>query len=141
MSSQLADNFLEQLLLKKIDFAADVFKIILMDSGFVFDRVVHTAYSSVSVYELDTALGYTVGGATLAGVAVTEDNTAHCGKVSWNTAAWTATGGNLVASGAVIYDDTTAIKYIVGYLDFEGPQTTLDTGVASVSTPTVRISG
>lgn len=141
MSSKLANNFLEQLLLKKIDFSADVFKIILLAPGFVFNRATHTQYSDVSASELPTALGYTVAGATLSGVVVAQDDVNNVGRVTWNSVSWTATGGNLVSSGAIIYDNTTATKYICGYLDFNGAQTTLDTGVATISAPSIAIAG
>jgi hypothetical protein len=141
MSSKLANNFLEQLLKKEIDFDADDFKIILMASGFVFNRVTHAEYADVSGSELATAYGYTAGGLSLSGVAVSQDDTANAGVVTWGNASWTISGGNITASGAIIYDDTHASDHIVGYIDFGGDQTCLDGGVASVATPTVRILG
>lgn len=141
MSSVLANNFLEQLLKKEIDFDVDVFKIILMASGFVFNRITHTTYADVLANELTTAYGYTVAGATLAGVAVSQDDTANSGKVVWSNASWNIAGGNITASGAVIYDDTVTGDPVIGYIDFGGDQTCLAGGVATVATPTVEIRG
>lgn len=138
MSSLLANNFLEQLLKKVIDFDVDTFKIILMGSGYVFNRATHTNYSEVNASELPTAHGYTAGGNTLGGVVVSQDDVNNCGKVVWNPTNWMATG-NLTASGAIIFENGTGI--IVGYIDFGGDQTSLSGGVATIDAPTVMISG
>lgn len=145
MASRLSNNFLTQLLKKEIDFDTDVFKIILMGAGFVFARATHNLYADVSANELATQYGYTAGGQVLTGVAVSQDDSLAAGKVVWNSASWTATGGALSASGAIIYDDTVVAapgaKAIVGYIDFGGTQITNDGGVATVSTPTIAIAG
>lgn len=141
MATILANNFLEQILKKEIDFDADTFKIILMQSGFVFNRVTHVGYADVSSSELGTGFGYTAGGATLSGVAVAQDDTNNAGVVTWSNAAWTASGGNLTASGAIIYDDTVTGDPVVGYIDFNGDQTTLDGGTATIANIKVQIRG
>lgn len=141
MASKLANNFLEQILKKEIDFDADTFKIILVAAGYVFNRVTHVAYSDVSASELTTQYGYIAGGATLAGVTVEQNDTLNAGTVTWNNVTWTASGGDLVASGAIIYDDTTAIKFVIGYIDFGGTQTTANGGTATITAPTIAIAG
>lgn len=141
MSSLLANNFLEQLLKGDIDFDSDTFKIILMASGFSFNRSTDVDYSDVSASELATLYGYTAGGATLANVVVAQDDTGNAGVVTWDNASWTASGGDLVTSGAIIYDDTHASDAIIGYIDFGGDQTLLDGGVGVIADPEVKISG
>ena len=141
MPSLLANNFLEQILKKEIDFDADVFKIALVQAGFVFNRATHATYSDISASEVATAFGYIGGGATLAGVAVAQDDVNNAGVVTWSNASWTAGGGNITASGAIIYDNTHASKPIVGYIDFGGAQTCLDGGVATVANPKVMLRG
>jgi hypothetical protein len=137
-----APNHIKYLLATKaIDFANDTFKIILMESGFVFDKDAHEEYSDVSGNELATANGYTAGGATLAGVAVTEDDIDDRCEITWNNITWTAVGGAIgPASGAIIYDDTVANDPIVGYLDFGADYTQPDGGTATVIGIEVRIS-
>lgn len=141
MATILSNNFCYRLLKAEIDFDTDVFKIILMASGFGYNRVTHDGYADVSASELATAYGYTAGGATLGSVAVAQDDTGNKGKVTWANPSWTATGGNLVASGAIIYDDTVAGDPIVGYIDFAGDQTTYDGGVFTVAAVEVDIAG
>lgn len=138
-------NKLKFLLAKKvIDFSADTFKIILMQSGFVFNKDTHEGYADVSGSELGTANGYTAGGATLTGVAVTEDDTDDRCEITWNNVSWTASGGPIGPSpGAIIYDDTVTTPTadpIIGYIDFGGNQTQADGGVATISNIEVRIS-
>lgn len=124
-----------------IDFLNDTFKIILMESAFVFDIDAHEEYADVSGNELATANGYTAGGATLAGVAVAEDDVDDRCEVTWNDVAWTAVGGPIgPASGAIIYDDTVANDPIVGYIDFGADYTQPDGGTATIIDPEVRIS-
>lgn len=140
MTTQASNEFKKELLDGNIDFSADVFKIILMASGFVYNRVTHGQYADVSASELPTGSGYTVGGATLAGVALAQNDTTNQGTVDWNNAQWTASGGSIVASGAIIYDDTHANDVIVGYIDFSGDQTTLNGGVFTIANVEVTVS-
>lgn len=140
-----ASNKIKYLLATKIiDFANDTFKIILMQSGFSFNVDTHHGYSDVSASELATANGYTAGGATLAGVAVTEDDTDNRTEITWSNKSWTASGGSIGPTpGAIIYDDTVAApiaKPVVGYIDFGGDQTQADGGTATISNIEVRIA-
>ena len=73
-----------------IDFSSDEFKIILMESGFIFDKDTDHQYSDVSGNELPGINGYTAGGQVLAGAAVTEDDVDDRTEVTWNNATcWT----------------------------------------------------
>ena len=78
--------------------------------------------------EVADGFGYTTGGATL-------------GSVTWNEAAgtvtfdftdpsWTASGGSIVARYAIVYDDTDAVKSLVGMslLDNTPADVTITTG-------------
>lgn len=67
--------------------------------------------------ELTTANGYTAGGQTLAGVALT--TAAGVAKFDATDPVLTATGGNLTAFYWVLYDDTAATKPLIcfGLLD------------------------
>jgi len=141
MSSLLANNFLELLLKMEIDFDVDTFKVILMQSGYVFNRATHEGYADVSSSELATAYGYTAAGETLSGATVSQDDTNNAGVVTWGNVSWNVSGGDLTASGAIIYDDTHSGKAIVGYIDFGGDQTTLNGGVATIANPKVQLKG
>jgi len=129
---------------KQIDFANDVFQIILMATGFTFNKDTHHGYADVSANELANANGYTTGGNTLAGVAVTEDDDDDRTEVTWNNSQWTASGGAIGPSpGAIIYDDTPTTPQadpICGYIDFGGEQTQVDGGVCTISNIEVRIA-
>ncbi len=137
MATTVANKVKYLLATKVIDFANDTFKIILMQSGYTFNKDTHHAYADVSASELATGNGYTAGGATLGGVAVTEDDTDDRTEVTWSNATWTASTGNIGPSpGAIIYDDTVAAptaKPIIQYIDFGGDQTQADGGTATIS--------
>lgn len=131
-------NKIKYLLAKKaIDFSADSFKIILMQSGFTFDKDTHHGYADVSASELATGNGYTANTKTLAGVAVTEDDTDDRTEVTWSNVTWTASGGSIGPSpGAIIFDDTVTTPTadpIVQYIDFGGDQTQAEGGTATIS--------
>lgn len=143
-----ASNKLKFLLASKIiDFANDSFIIILMASGFTFNKDTHHGYADVSASELATGNGYTVKTKTLAGVAVTEDDANDRCNVTWSNVTWTASGGAIGPSpGAIIFDDTvtaagvTVADPIIGYIDFGGNQTQADGGAATISNVEMRIA-
>lgn len=144
MATETANKLKYALATKQIDFAADVFKIILMADGFTFNKDTHHGYADVSASELINGNGYTTGGNTLAGVAVTEDDVDDRTEVTWDNTQWTASGGSIGPSpGAIIYDDTPTTPQadpIVGYIDFGGNQTQADGGIATISNIEVRVS-
>jgi len=144
MASTVSNKIKYLLATKAIDFANDTFKIILMQSGFTFDKDTHHAYADVSASELTTGNGYTAGGATLGGVTVTEDDTDDRTEVTWTNPTWTASGGAIGPSpGAIVYDDTVAAPVadpIVGYIDFSGDQTQADGGTATISGVEFRLA-
>jgi len=112
--------------------AVDVFKIILMQSGFVFDPVNHKCYADVSASELPTGNGYTAGGATLTGVNLIVDDGEGRSELTWDNVTWNATGGSLTTSGAIIFDDSTDVATddqtdaIAAYKDAGGDITAVD---------------
>ena len=143
MASKLGNDFFEQLVKKQHDFSTETFKIILMKSGYVYNRAtdINKAVANVSTNELATQYGYTQGGATLAGVAIAQDDVNNGVTITWSNATWNISGGSITASGALIYNDTHASDLIVGYIDFGGDQTVLTGGVATVANISVAIRG
>ena len=141
MATEASNKIKYLLATKVIDFANDVFKIALMQTGFTFNKDTHHGYADISGNELATANGYTAGGNTLAGVGVVEDDTDDRTEVTWDNTTWNAAGGSIGPSpGAIIYDDTAADDPIVGYIDFGGDQTQADGGTATISSIEFRLS-
>lgn len=133
MSNQVPNSFKAMLWKGQIDGLNDTFKIILMKSGFVFSKTAHHAYADVAANELDSGNGYTTGGNTLTGVDISVNDVLNRAEVTWSAASWNATGGSLVASGAIIYDDSTLVgsgddytDAIVAYKDAGGDITAVD---------------
>jgi hypothetical protein len=108
MANQVPNSFKGMLWKGQITGLTDVFKMILMQPGFVFNKDSHHAYADVSASEVATGAGYTAGGVTLTGVTITVDNAEDRAEVTWNNAQWTATGGTISTSGAILFDDSTA---------------------------------
>ena len=147
MASTVANKVKFLLASKIIDFANDSFKIILMQSGFTFNKDTHHGYADVSASELATGNGYTANTKTLSGVTVTEDDTDDRCEITWSNVTWTASGGAIGPTpGAIIYDDTvvlggvTIADPIIGYIDFGGDQTQADGGTATISAIEFRIA-
>lgn len=112
---------------KEIDFSADVFKAILMNSAFTFDKDAHATLADVTASQLATGNGYTQDDKTLTGVTVTEDDTNDKAAVTWDDPTWTASGGDIGPTGAIIiYDDTTTDDTIVFCGDFGTDYTITD---------------
>ena len=140
MASRVSNNFRLLLATKVVDFANDTFKIILMQEGFVFNPDTHDLYANVSASEVANGFGYTTGGNTLAGVAVTQNDTDDRVYVTWSNTSWTAAAGDIgPACGAIIYDDTVVNDPIVGFIDFLGSYTEPDGGIATIANIKVSI--
>ena len=140
MASRVSNNFRLLLATKVVDFANDTFKIILMQEGFVFNPDTHDLLANVSASEVANGFGYTTGGNTLAGVAVTQNDTDDRVYVTWNNTSWTAAAGDIgPACGAVIYDDTVVNDPLVGFIDFLGSYTEPDGGIATIANIKVTI--
>jgi hypothetical protein len=110
----------------EVNLLTDTCKIILMAPGFVFNKDTMGTYASVSASEVANGFGYTTGGATLSGMATSQDDTNNLGKTTWSNASWTASGANVSAAAAIVYDDTHTDNLIVMCIDFGGTQTVLD---------------
>jgi len=143
MSNQ-APNHLKYLLATlAIDFLNDEFKIILMATGFAFNKDTHALYADVVASELgapSTTNGYTVKDKVLGSVAAVEDDTNDRCSVTWANASWTASGGPIGPSpGAIIIDETATDDPIVGYIDFGAEYSQVDGGTFTVTGIEVRI--
>jgi hypothetical protein len=90
----------------QIKTGTDVFKLIAMKSGFVYDPLTHLTYADVAASELPTGNGYTAGGVTLTGTAVAWNATDNRTELTFANVTITAAGGTLVSSGGIIFDDT-----------------------------------
>jgi hypothetical protein len=98
---------------KEIDHEADTIKVMLLNNSHSFTAT-HNVIGDVSANEI-SGTGYTAGGATLAGKAVTQGATTKwdATDVEWTSATFTA-------YHAVIYDDTIATDDLVLSIDFGG---------------------
>ncbi len=108
----LYNEFKEELLLGNIDMDGHTFKVMLA-TGYTPNIDSHNGYADVSAQE-ESGTGYTAGGATLAGKAVTKDTTNDRAKFDADDVTWT--GLNVgTPSHAILYDDTHASKTLVAY--------------------------
>lgn len=141
MANQAANHIKYLIATGVIDFSADEFRIILMDSGFAFNKDTHHNYADVLADELPAASGYLQGTKILTGVTVTEDDTDDRCEITWDNPSWVAAGGSIGPSpGAIIYDNTIANDPIVGYIDFGSEYTQVDGGTFTVANPEVRLT-
>jgi len=108
--STLSNHAKFMLKTKKIDTENDVFKIILMDNAFAFDKDTHATLADVTASQLATTGGYTQNDKTLAGVAETEDDANDRSRTTWSNVTWTGSGGGFGPTGAAILIDETALN-------------------------------
>lgn len=120
----LSNHFKYQLAKKQIDMDADTFKLILMASGFTFNKDSHATLADVSASELTTGNGYT-GAIALTNSTVTENDSTDKAVTTFDDVVLTASGGDIGPTpGAIIYDDTTSDDTVVGYIAFSSEITT-----------------
>jgi hypothetical protein len=100
--------------------ATDTYKVKLFTAA-TFNAS-HTTEAAAGGTEVANGNGYTTGGATLANVTVTTVST-NDAKFDADDVIWTATGGNIAAGFARIYNDTDANDPPVAFIDFGGTET------------------
>lgn len=103
--------------------ASDTYKAMLCTAA-TFDAT-NTTLAGITKTETANGNGYTTGGATLSGVAVTTVGT-NGAKFDANDVTWTATGGAIAASFAILYNDTDADDPPVAFIDFGGAESAGD---------------
>jgi hypothetical protein len=124
-----------------INLSTDTLKCVLAKTGYTFDRDTDEYYSDVSANELASGYGYTTGGQTLTGVTVTENDTSDRADMACTNPSWTASGGSIGPTpGAWIIDDTATSDPIIGYIDFDGDQTTTTGNDFVIADVIVRLS-
>ena len=105
------NNFKEQLLLKTIDCNTDVFKVALYTAAYTWSvDGADVAYSATNEI---VASGYTAGGASIGTPVVSQDDTNDWAK--WDDDGTDVTWTSLATCSprhAVLYDDTTATKWV-----------------------------
>ena len=101
----------------------DTYKVKLLSAA-TFDAT-HTTLTATGGTEATTGTGYTAGGATLANVAVTTETT-NDAKFDADDVTWTASGGSIDASYAILYNDTDADDPPVAFIDFGGAESAGD---------------
>lgn len=84
----------------------------------------NTTLASVTKTEVANGNGYTTNGATLANVAITQSG--NDAKFDADDVTWTASGGSIVASYGILYNDTDTDDPPVAFIDFDGSQTAGD---------------
>lgn len=103
---------------------ADSYKVKLYTSA-TFNAA-DTTLTGITGTEAGTGTGYTAGGKALTGVAVTTVTT-NDAKFDADDVIWTASGGSITASYAVLYNATDANNPPIAFIDFGGSQSAGDT--------------
>jgi hypothetical protein len=103
--------------------AADTYKVALYTAA-TFDAT-NTTLAGVTKTEVAGSFGYTTGGQALTGVAVTTVTT-NDAKFDANDATWSASGGAITASYAILYNDTDANDPPIAFIDFGGSESAGD---------------
>lgn len=115
------NDFAEQIGLKKIDLNADVLKVYLTNTA---PAATDTAFGTPA--EITAGNGYTAGGTDATGVW--DESPAGTGRLVCTDIVWTASGGTIGPFRyAVLYDDTSTTKHLIGYWDY-GSSITLQIG-------------
>lgn len=138
MASQYANNWFSELL----DLVSgDSFKVILMETGFIFDRDSHVNYADISADELTTANGYTVNTKVLANPSLAIDNDNDNASLSFDDVVFTASGGSIgPLSGAIIFDDTLADDPIVKWIEAASDITITDGNQLNITSVALTLS-
>lgn len=102
---------------------ADTYKVALYTAA-TFDAA-NTTLAGITKTEVASGSGYTTGGATLGNVLVTTVST-NGAKFDADDVTWSADGGPITASYAILYNDTDTDDPPVAFIDFDGSESAGD---------------
>lgn len=116
MASVIYNSFKHDIMNGGIDLDTDTIKVALVTSTYSPNIDTHTKFSDITNEVSGT--GYTAGGATLASVTITQDNTNDLAYMDAADASWASS--TITARGAVIYKSTgtASTSPLVAYIDF-----------------------
>lgn len=103
--------------------AADTYKVKLLTAA-TFNAT-HTTLAATGGTEVASGNGYTTGGATLANVAITTVTT-NDAKFDADDVVWSASGGAITASYAILYNATDTDSPPVAFINFDGSESAGD---------------
>lgn len=113
------NSFTYQLGLKTMDLDADVLRVYLTNAAPV---ATNTAYNTPA--EIAAGNGYTAGGIDAVGIWI--ESPAGTGQLACTDITWTAAGGAIGPFRyAVLYDNTSVIKHLIGWWDYGSSLTLL----------------
>lgn len=116
MADVIYNSFKKKIMDGSIDLDTDTIKVALVTSSYTPDQDTHDFFDDITNEVSGT--GYTAGGATLASVTVTADNTDNEGVFDAADVTWSSS--TITARGAVIYKSTgtASTSPLIAYIDF-----------------------
>jgi hypothetical protein len=116
MADVIYNNFKKLIMSGGIDLDTDTIKVALVTASYTPNQDTHDFFDDVTNEVAGT--GYTAGGATLAGAAVTADNTDNEGVFDANDVTWST--ATITARAAVLYKSTgtASTSALIAYIDF-----------------------
>lgn len=121
MADIVYNSFKRDIMNGGIDLDTDTIKVALVTASYTPDQDAHDNFDDVTNEVVGT--GYTAGGATLASVTVTADNTDNEGVFDAADVTWSTS--TITARGAVIYKSTgvASTSKLICYIDFGSDKT------------------
>jgi hypothetical protein len=116
MANVIYNSFKRDIMNGGIDLDTDTIKVALVTSSYTPDQDAHDNFDDVTNEVSGT--GYTAGGATLASVSISADNTDNEGVFDAADVTWSSS--TITARGAVIYKSTgtASTSKLIAYIDF-----------------------
>ncbi len=121
MADTIYNSFKRDIMNGGIDLDTDTIKVALVTSSYTVDQDAHDNFDDITNEVAGT--GYTAGGATLASVTVTVDNTDNEGVFDAADVTWSTS--TITARGAVVYKSTgvASTSKLICFLDFSTDKT------------------